>query len=88
MLYRTKVLSLILILPALSFLILFFFIPSVYNFKISLTDVSLLAINEGGDFVGFENYHKLLHDPKFWRAFKNTALWLTAFTVLLRLVIG
>ncbi len=85
---KPKLAPFLLIAPALFFLVAFFFVPSIYNLKISFTDVSLLEISKGGKFIGLGNYSRLLHDPGFWRAFRNTAVWLTAFTVILRVVIG
>ncbi|NPV54228.1 MAG: sugar ABC transporter permease [Firmicutes bacterium] len=76
------------LMPALSILLLFFFFPSIYNFKLSFTDISLLDIRRGGRFIGLENYWQVLKDPNIHLAFKNTLLWLTGATVLIRILIG
>src|SRR5690606_13884954 len=44
-------------------------IPVVQLFFISLTDQNILG---KGDFVGIENFQKLLGDPQFQRSFVNT----------------
>lgn len=77
-----------LIIPSLCFLVLFFFAPSVYNIRLSLLDISLLELGRGGRFAGVRNYLRLLRDPQVHLAFRNTVLWLTAATVLIRLFLG
>ena len=44
--------------------------PLVYTAWVSLTNRNLLA--PGTEFVGLENYTKLLHDSYFWNAVENT----------------
>jgi multiple sugar transport system permease protein len=60
--------------PALVALGLFFALPVVAAFLLSLTDFDLYAL---GDlhrlrFAGLDNYTRLLADPAFWRALGNT----------------
>ena len=60
--------------PALAALGLFFFLPVVAAFVLSLTDFDIyaLAAIENLRFVGFDNYLRLLETPLFWQALGNT----------------
>ncbi len=60
--------------PALAMLGLFFFVPVVLAFALSLTDFDLYALADIRDlrFTGFENYGELLRTPLFWKALGNT----------------
>lgn len=55
--------------PLLLFVVVFTFIPAIWNFNISLQDYKILGESE---FVGLQNYSRVLGDPLFWNAFKNT----------------
>ncbi|WP_075791457.1 carbohydrate ABC transporter permease [Massilia putida] len=48
---------------------LFFFLPALETFWLSLTESSLTRTSA---FVGLDNYHTLLHDPSFWDSVGNT----------------
>ncbi len=65
-----------LVLPAVILVILVVFVPLVYSFYISLTNLHLLKANQVR-FVGFENYTKLPKDPVFWRALLNTVIFVS-----------
>ncbi len=60
--------------PALLMLSLFFFIPVLLAFVLSLTDFDLYALADFQNlrFIGFGNYVELLQTPLFWKAFGNT----------------
>ena len=60
--------------PALAMLALFFFIPVVLAFALSLTDFDLYALADIDDlrFAGLDNYAELLKTPLFWKALGNT----------------
>ncbi len=60
--------------PALTMLSLFFFVPVLLAFALSLTDFDLYALADTDDlrFVGFRNYAELLQTPLFWKALANT----------------
>jgi multiple sugar transport system permease protein len=60
--------------PALIVLGVFFFIPVVSAFVMSLTDFDLYALSDLRNlrFTGFENYGDLLREPLFWKALGNT----------------
>jgi multiple sugar transport system permease protein len=63
--------------PALAALLVFFLLPVVAAFLLSLTDFDLYALADARNlrFVGLENYARLLRDPTFWRAFANTLVF-------------
>ncbi|MGV0820624.1 carbohydrate ABC transporter permease [Martelella sp. AMO21009] len=77
-----------LLLPAFAVLALFYIWPSVFNFRVSFTDLSLLSLREGGDFIGLENYAELMKSDGFRRVIWNTVFWLTIVSVGIRLVFG
>ena len=63
--------------PALAALLVFFLLPVVAAFLLSLTDFDLYSLADARNlrFVGLENYARLLRDPTFWRAFANTLVF-------------
>ena len=65
------------ILPALIGFLVFYAIPAGRGFYISLTDWDLLS---DANYVGFENYDRLLQDEDF-----GHALWVTLYYVLLNI---
>jgi multiple sugar transport system permease protein len=60
--------------PALVVIGVFFFLPVLAAFFVSLTDFDLYALADIRNlrFVGLGNYWHLLHAPEFWRAVGNT----------------
>ncbi|MEO8166763.1 MAG: sugar ABC transporter permease [bacterium] len=64
--------------PALIAIGVFFFIPVIAAFVLSFTDFDIysLANIDYVRFVGFKNYTRLLEDPLFWKALKNTFYFL------------
>ena len=60
--------------PALIMLGLFFFVPVLLAFALSLTDFDLYALADTDDlrFIGVGNYAELLRTPLFWKALGNT----------------
>lgn len=60
--------------PALVMLGLFFFVPVLLAFALSLTNFDLYSLADFGNtrFVGFANYADLLGTPLFWQALGNT----------------
>ncbi len=65
----------LLVAPALAVIALFFFVPVLASLLLSLTDFDLYAIAHLDRLrvVGATNYVRLLHDPRFWTALRNTA---------------
>ena len=60
----------LLILPTIVVFVIFLYMPFVNAVRISLYKYK--GIGELKDFVGIENYIKVLHDRKFYMAFLNT----------------
>lgn len=61
------------ILPALLFIVLFVFLPILFNLYYSMFRWSAFEMN--GEFVGLDYYTKLLNDPIFYTALKNNSLY-------------
>ena len=74
--------------PAFVILALFYAYPTLQNLAISFTDLSLLGLKRGGNWVGFDNYHEFVAGTEFRHVLFNTVVWLTALSVALRLVFG
>jgi multiple sugar transport system permease protein len=60
--------------PALALIALFFFLPVAAALLLSFTDFDIYALGDPATlrWVGFGNYARLLADPLFWVALKNT----------------
>ncbi len=63
---------------------LFFFLPALQTFWLSLTESSLTRTSA---FVGLDNYHTLLNDPSFWDSVGNT-FYFSLLTVIPLCAIG
>lgn len=68
--------------PALIAIAVFFVIPVVSSLLLSLTDFDIYALADLGNmrFVGLQNYERLLTNPLFWQAMKNT-VWFSVLGV-------
>lgn len=66
--------------PAGLLLALFFFLPVAAALLLSLTDFDLYALADAENvrFVGLDNYLRLLRDPLFWTALRNTFVFAVA----------
>lgn len=66
--------------PALIMLAVFFFLPVLAAFGLSLTDFDIYALSrlENLRFVGGGNYLRLLQTPFFWKALGNTIFFVIA----------
>jgi multiple sugar transport system permease protein len=60
--------------PALSVIVIFFVVPVAASLLLSLTDFDVYAVASRSNlrFVGADNYLRLIREPLFWVAFKNT----------------
>jgi len=60
--------------PALAAILVFFLLPVLAAFALSLTDFDIYALADLRNlrFVGLHNYVALLQDPLFWKALGNT----------------
>jgi len=64
----------IFVAPALAVIAVFFVLPVLAAFALSLTDFDIYALADPDNlrFVGLRNYLSLLGDPLFWQALGNT----------------
>lgn len=72
-------------LPAMSFLIVFLFIPLFAAVYLSFTNYNLLTAPE---WVGTHNYSRLFDDPLFWRGLRNSFIYLICTPILIVLSIA
>jgi ABC-type sugar transport system permease subunit len=73
-----------LVLPTMAFFAIWVYLPALYGFYLSFTDASLIA---PPNFVGADNYVKLVGDPVFWGSLWRTFQY--AFEVVIpTLVVG
>lgn len=77
-----------LVLPAMAILAIFFAGPALYNILLSFQSVTLFELDDGGEWVGFDNFRDLAQNPLTALALENTVFALTAVTVVARLVLG
>ena len=75
------------LLPSITILFLFLFVPLLWNIYISLHDVSILTIIKEWEFVGFKNFNNIFADPNFFNSLKVTLVFVLG-TVLLQFGIG
>ena len=83
--------ALLMLAPFAAVFILFFFLPALETFWLSLTESSLTRTNA---FVGLDNYITLVRDPNFWAALGHTFYFalltvvpLTALGLLMALLV-
>lgn len=77
-----------LLAPTLVLLTLLFAIPAIYNVWLALHRVTPYDALGEGDYVGLANFGTVLDDPQTLLSARNTVVWLTVTTVVLRLVLG
>ena len=78
----------VLLAPTLILLTALFAVPAVYNVWLALHKVTPYDALGDGDFVGLANFENILGSQQTWLSGKNTVIWLTTATVVLRLVFG
>src|SRR5215469_494394 len=59
--------------------------PIVFDVRLSLTDASQFDV--AGRFVGIDNYRRILSDPMFWAATRNTVA-LVVLVAAVELLVG
>jgi multiple sugar transport system permease protein len=66
--------GLLFLAPAMLTLGLFFFAPIVASLLLSWTDFDIYSLSDNSNarWVGWTNYSRLLNEPLFWKALKNT----------------
>lgn len=74
MLYKKKLPLLLFLLPGLLLMLVFLFEPFVENFINSFYDMKSVIRHQGQNltFLGLDNYHKFLHDPRIRTATLNS----------------
>lgn len=86
--FRYENIGLLYALPAFLYMLFFVGYPIVSNLILSLQNVTVRNLVRGSrDFIGFDNYIKLIHDPVFLRAMFNTLLF-TVSCLVVQFVIG
>ncbi len=65
------------ITPAVALIAVFFFVPVLGGLVLSFTDFDVYAIGrpDTARFVGLQNYARVLSDPMFWKALRNTMMF-------------
>ena len=74
------------LLPGLALYVLWMVYPLGYEFYISFFDWKLMP-GQTSEFVGLENYERVLNDKTFWLALENTARY-TVVTVAGQMILG
>lgn len=83
---RKNITPYLMVAPGAILMIVLVFYPILVTFTYSLQKMKLTA-PQNNQFIGFENYKKILMDPEFWYAFQNSLIILVT-VVLLTAVIG
>ncbi|NRQ32827.1 sugar ABC transporter permease [Nonomuraea sp. NN258] len=68
-----RALGLAWVIPALVLVAVFVYLPLVQNFEFSTLKWDIYSGSQ--EFVGLDNYRKLLDDPVFWSSFGNNVLY-------------
>jgi putative chitobiose transport system permease protein len=71
--------------PAMVLIAIFVLYPMLAVIYFSFTDYSIITPPE---WVGLDNYRRLLGDPTFWKALTNSMIYLVATPILITLSIG
>lgn len=72
-----------LLIPALSLIFVFLILPGVWVLKIGMTNETLTGAKaRNPDFVGFENYAKVLSDRFFYNALRITLLFVLGSAII------
>ena len=86
--------GLLMVAPAGILLLLFFFVPVALGFALSFTNARLISPRPL-EFVGLDNFQRLLDDPVFWTSLRNTLLFAavivpaqSGFALLLALLVN
>jgi multiple sugar transport system permease protein len=75
------------LVPALILLLLILVGPFGFMVWTSLTDLSFALPDRDGNFIGFDNFRRLMRDPIFWYSFALTMTFV-AGVVVMELVLG
>ncbi|WNE95200.1 sugar ABC transporter permease [Streptomyces luomodiensis] len=78
----------VLTIPALVVIAVLFLFPSVYNVVLAFQKLTPYDLPSDAEWVGWDNFESIFTDPEIGSAAFNTVFWLTALTVVVRLVLG
>lgn len=79
----------LLVLPTIVVVLGFYVLPAVFNIVLSVRDVSIFNMSQWGTgWAGLGNLRKLLDVENIGHILWNTTVWLTAVTVVVRVVLG
>lgn len=78
----------VLLTPALVVMAVLFLFPAVYNVVLSFQRLTPYDAPGDAVWVGLQNFRDVFADPQTGRSALNTVFWLTAVTVVIRLVAG
>ncbi|KAA9155288.1 sugar ABC transporter permease [Amycolatopsis acidicola] len=77
-----------LVTPALLVIAVLFVFPSVYNVVLAFQKLTPYDSPGDAEWTGWDNFKAIFTDPEIGSAALNTVFWLTAVTVVIRLVLG
>lgn len=87
-LMRDRMTVFAMLFPTFLVLVGFYLYPTLYNLELSFTDITLLKLRQGGDWVGLANYWEFLTSSSSFHIAFNTIFWLTAVSVTIRMILG
>ena len=85
---RSRLFIFAMLAPSFTLLALFYAYPIFKNLSMSFTDLSLLGMSRGGNWIGLDNYREILRSRDFGHILFNTLIWLTVTSVAIRLLMG
>jgi multiple sugar transport system permease protein len=77
----------LLLLPSALLITAVVLYPTVYGIQLSFHEMRLNRPALGTDWVLFKHYARMLADPIFWTALRNTAVWVTS-SIALEFAVG
>ncbi|MFC4660730.1 carbohydrate ABC transporter permease [Oceanobacillus aidingensis] len=79
--------SYLFVLPSAIFTLVFLVFPILYNIFLSFKNVTMMNLRSGSEFIGIDNYLKIINDPLFYTSLKNSIIF-TIACMLFQFVIG
>ncbi|MGB3026763.1 carbohydrate ABC transporter permease [Paradevosia shaoguanensis] len=77
----------LLLLPSALLITAVVLYPTLYGIQLSFREMRLNRPDLGTDWVFFKHYARMMSDPIFWVALRNTAVWVTS-SIALEFLIG
>jgi multiple sugar transport system permease protein len=77
----------LLLLPSALLITAIVLFPTAYGFQLSFQEMRLNRPDLGTGFVAFKHYARMVSDPVFWLALRNTSVWVTT-SVLVEFLVG